>query len=49
MCGLMSDNYTEWDQHVTEVTIKEDSDHACLLAVQINSNGQKVSSLITKN
>ena len=42
MCGLMSDTYSDWDEHVTEVTIKEDSDHASLMAVQIKPNGEKV-------
>ena len=42
MCGLMSDNYLAWEEHVAEVALKEDSDHANLLAVKINSNGDKV-------
>ena len=42
MCGLMSDNYLAWEEHVAEVALKEDSDHASLLAVKINSNGDKV-------
>ena len=46
MCGLMSDTYSDWDEHVTEVTIKEDSDHASLMAVQIKPNGEKVLILI---
>ena len=44
MCGLMSDNYLAWEEHVAEVAMKEDSDHASLLSVQINSNGDKVQS-----
>ena len=42
----MSDTYSDWDEHVTEVTIKEDSDHASLMAVQIKPNGEKVLILI---
>ena len=48
MCGLMSDTYSDWDEHVTEVTIKEDSDHASLMAVQIKPNGEKVCLMLFK-
>ena len=44
MCGLMSDNYLAWEEHVAEVALKEDSDHESLLAVKINKNGDKVTS-----
>ena len=38
----MCDTFTDWDQHVTEVTTKEDSDHASLLTVQVSSNREKI-------
>ena len=34
MCGLMSDNHEAWDQHVAEVTLKEDADHASLFQLK---------------
>ena len=49
MCGLMSDNYLAWEEHVAEVALKEDSDHASLLAVKINSNGDKVNNKLPKS
>ena len=42
MCGLMSDNHETWDQHVAEVTLKEDADHASLLSAKVSSSEEKV-------
>ena len=42
MCGLMCDTFTDWEEHVAEVTAKEDSDHASLLTVQVSSNREKI-------
>ena len=38
----MCDTFTDWDQHVAEVTNKEDEDHASLLTVQVTSNREKI-------
>ena len=42
MCGLMCDTFTDWEEHVAEVTAKEDSDHASLLSVQVSTNKEKI-------
>ena len=42
MCGLMSENHEAWDQHVAEVTLKEDADHASLLSAKMSSSEEKV-------
>ena len=42
MCGLMSDNHEAWDQHVAEVTLKEDADHASFLSAKVSSSEEQV-------
>ena len=33
----MCDTFTDWEQHVAEVTNTEDQDHASLLSVQLST------------
>lgn len=41
-CGLLCHTFTDWEQHVAEVTATEDPDHDNLLSVQLSSHREKI-------
>ena len=43
-CGLACDNHGVWEEHVRDMTIKEDEHHTSLFTVQITSNVEKLTS-----